>query len=370
VVGIFALMAGTIAGCGESPRTDSTPTKGSEPQAAAGSREVKRIIILENGNSPFWDAARAGMQDAERQLKLNDAGLRAVLEVNDGSPGGQLEKLQQFNSQSDIAGVGISALDADNAAIAEEMRKLRKRGVHVVTIDSDVNRDTMANARFAFIGSNNLAAGAQLGVCARVLRPEGGGYVTFVGRTGAQNAKERINGFKDGAGSKFTSLDSMGDDTDRNRARENVRNAIQNHGDRLKTLVGIWSYNAPAVTDVVKETGRRKDFTIVVFDAEPITIQEMAAGNVDALMVQNPFQMGFQGVRMLKAMYEKDEKTIHEMLPSTGKPDGDIYDTGLKIVIPDARAAEFKRELFDTNVELIPLGKFKEWLAGYGLDGS
>jgi ribose transport system substrate-binding protein len=331
--------------------------------------QTKRIIILENGNSPFWDAARAGLQDAAKRLKLKHAGLSAVLEVNDGTPAGQLEKLQQFNTQSDIAGVGVSAVDADNAAIAEELRKLKSRGVQVVTIDSDVGRDKFRDCRFAFIGTDNRLGGIELGRCARGLRPSGGGYVTFVGRTGAQNAIERINGFKEGAGPAFESLDSMGDDTDRTRARDNVRNAIQNHKGRLTTLVGIWSYNAPAIADVVKELGNRKDFTIDVFDAEPIAVKEMAAGNIDAMVVQNPYQMGYSGVRLLKALYENDQKTIHEMLPNLGQPDGDLYDTGLKIVVPSS-ASPLKRSMFGPKTEFLSLDQFKEWLARYSLEGS
>jgi ribose transport system substrate-binding protein len=331
--------------------------------------DVKRIIILENGNSPYWDAARAGMQDAAKELKFKQAGLRATLEVNDGTPGGQLEKLQQFNSQSDIVGVGVSALDADNVAVVEEMRKLQKRGVQVVTIDSDVSRDKFRDCRFAFIGTDNRVGGHELGACAKGLLPGGGGYVTFVGRTGAQNAIERIDGFKEGAGSKFQSLDSMADDTDRNRARDNVRNAIQNHKGKLKALVGIWSYNAPAIADVVKELGRRQDYTVVVFDAEPIAIQQIAAGSIDAMVVQNPYQMGYQGVRLMKALYEKDQKTVQEMLPHNGQPEGDLYDTGLKIVVPNSQSP-LKRELFGAKTEFLTLDAFKKWLDRYGLEGS
>ncbi len=372
-----AALAGVLAGCGGGSSTtasrDANATKSAGGQAAAGKTsapsEIKRIIILTNGNSPFWDAARAGLQDAERELKLKSAGLRAVLEVNNNTPEGQIEKLQQFNSQGDIVGVGISALDEDNVAVADELKKLKQRGVHVVTVDSDVSRSKYRDVRFAFIGTDNVIGGRELGVCARGLRPEGGGYVTFVGRTDAQNAKERIGGFADGAGSKFKSLDTMADDGPRDRARENVRNAIQNHKEKLKTLVGIWSYNAPAIADVVKELGKRKDYTIVAFDAEPIAIQEMSAGNIDAMIVQNPYQMGYQGVRLLKALYENDQKTIKDMFPRQGQPDGDVYDTGLKVVVPDARSP-LKPGMFGKSTEFLTLDKFKQWLAQYGLEGS
>jgi ribose transport system substrate-binding protein len=374
-----APVALALAGCEETskPSASSAPAASAKPAAAnqadgaaaADTKDLKRIIILENGNSPFWDAARAGLQDAENELKLRQAGMRAVLEVNDSAAAGQLEKLQQFGTQPDIIGLGISAVDADNVAVAEELRKLQKKGVKIVTIDSDVDRDKFRDCRFAFIGTDNLVGGRELGACAKGLRPAGGGYVTFVGQIGAQNAIERIKGFADGAGPKFQSLDTAADGMDRPRARENVRNAIQNHKGKLTTLVGIWSYNAPAITDVIKELGVRKDFTIVVFDAEPIAIQQIAAGNIDAMVVQNPYEMGYQGVRLMKALYENDQKTVAEMLPHHGQPDGDLYDTGLKIVVPDDKSS-LSPSLFGSKTEFLTLEKFKTWLEKYRLQGS
>src|SRR5262249_27367822 len=157
---------------------------------------------------------------------------------------------------------------------------------------------------------------------------------TFVGRLGAQNAMERMEGVRQGAGDRVKALDKMGDDNDRERAKENVRNAIANHPD-LNVLVGIWSYNAPAIADVVKEKNRRKDFTVIAFDAEPNAITYMSQGMIDAMVVQNPYEMGFQGVRLMKALVQNDQSAIREILPNLGKPDGDIYDTGIKVVVPD-----------------------------------
>jgi ribose transport system substrate-binding protein len=348
-------------------KTGTTKSAGGAPTDAK--KDTKRIILLENGNSPFWDAARAGLQDAENDLKLRQSGLRTALEVNDSTSAGQLEKLQQFGTQPDIVGIGISAVDAANVAVAEELRKLQKKGVKVVTVDSDIDRDKFRDCRFAFIGTENLIGGHELGVCAQALRPTGGGYVTFVGHPDAQNAIERIRGFKEGAGAKFQALDNMTDGGDRPRARENVRNAIQNHKGKLTTLVGIWSYNAPAITDVVKELGVRKDYTIVVFDAEPIAIQEIGEGNIDAMIVQNPYEMGYQCVRLLKALHEGDQNTVQTMLPHHGQPEGDLYDTGLKVVVPDDKSS-LTPALFGPKTEFLTLGKFRMWLKKYGLQGS
>ncbi|HEV3025051.1 MAG TPA: substrate-binding domain-containing protein [Pirellulales bacterium] len=354
--------AGNVAGAGKKPGAPSA-----RPANSAGG-DLRRIILLTNGNSPFWDTGAAGLQAAEKELGLHEAGLAAVVEVNDGTPQGQIDKLRQFGSQADVAAIGVSVIDAANAAIADEMRKLQDQGIQVVTIDSDVEREAFRDARFAFIGTDNLVAGRELGTALAHLLPKGGEYVTFVGRTGAQNAIERVDGVAQGAGGKFKSLDNMGDDIDRDRAQENVRNAIINHP-KLKALVGIWSYNAPAIVHVAKELDRRKDFTIAVFDAEPVAIKDMDEGNVDVMVVQNPFQMGYQGVRLMKALIEKDDLTIKEMLPNRGDAEGDLVDTGLKVVVPDG-ATPLAAGQFGAKTEFLKLSEFKEWLAKYGLEGS
>ncbi|WP_157605465.1 substrate-binding domain-containing protein [Schlesneria paludicola] len=369
---LFALVV--CLGCEPSiPKGTSKPGADASAPAgdagtSAGNSSLKRLIILSNTDSPFWDACREGVLATNSELKLKESGLIAVLDVNDGTAQGQLSKLQQYGTQSDIAGIGISALDAENVAIADELRAIQKKGIKILTIDSDVKRESFRDARHAFVGTDNAGAGRVLGICAKALRPEGGEYVAFVGRSGAQNAIDRIGGFGEGAGEKFHFKDTMTDDTDKTKARDNVRNAMRNHPN-LNVLVGIWSYNAPAIVDIVKETNRRKDFSVVVFDAEPTAITAMADGNIDVMVVQNPFQMGYQGIRALAALVTDNKAVLTEMYPKFGQPDGDVYDTGLKVVVPNTDSP-IKGDLFEKGVEFITLDKLQEWMKKYGLTGS
>ena len=348
--------------------TRETATPDSSGNAAAPAGGTRRLILLTNGDSPFWDACRAGMEDAKKELKLADAGFDAILDVNNGQVDGQISKLRQYASQNDIAGVAISAINAQNANVADELRKLKKKGVAVVTIDSDVDRAKYRDARTCFIGTDNFKGGEELGVCAKLLLPDGGEYATFVGLTGAQNAKERIDGFAKGAGEKFKSVNNLSDDFDRSKARENVRNAIRNNAD-LKALVGIYSYNAPAICDVVTQMENRVKFKIITFDAEPDAIKQMGNGTIDAMMVQNPYQMGYQGVQVLKSLVLDDQAKLKELLPNLGQPDGDIYDTGLKVVVPEGDTP-LKKDAFSPKTQYVTLPEFREWLKKYNLTGS
>lgn len=373
----LAVLGLMLSGCAEDIKKETpseTPTLGTPsgstdsqtPQTNPG--QLKRLIIVTNGNAPFWDACRAGMLDAERELQLSAAGFTAVFEVNNATPEGQVDRLKQYGTQSDVAGVAISVTSADNVAIADEMRNLRAKGVQVLTVDSDMERSTLRDTRTAFIGTDNSEGGRVLGLCAHGLRPAGGEYVAFFGIPSAQNVTDRTGGFDRGAGESFVRKDLMADDMDPTRARDNVRNALRNHP-TLNTLVGIWSYNAPAITDVITEQKRRQDFTVVTFDADPGAVTAMGQGNIDAMVVQNPYAMGFETIKLLKALAQDDQAVVKEMLPKLGEPDGDIFDTGLKVVVPNTDSP-LKKEMFPDNVQFMPLTEFKAWLDKYGLSGS
>lgn len=369
LIAAAALLALAISsGC-----NSSTNSSGDGGSSSGG----KRVILLTNGADPFWDAMFVGMQDAQRDFKLAEAGLQTKMEVNDGTPKGQIDRLRQFANQTDIAAVAVSVTDAKNPAIARAMEDCQKAGIKIIAIDSDVDRNMNRAARFAYLGTDNVIGGQELGKAAAGIRPDGGKYATFVGLKGAANAIERIDGFAQGAGEKFVQVENLGDDMDLSTAQKNVRDALDRHPD-LTTLVGIWAYNAHAIAQVVGERKLRDKVTIVTFDAAPKAIADMTTGQIDAMVVQNPYEMGYLGTKLMKALIEDDHAAIHELYPSynaeakkfdESNPDGDILTTGLRVVHPDS-GSPLKKEAFAETTEFISLSDFKKWLADHNLTGS
>jgi ribose transport system substrate-binding protein len=369
-IGVLA-AAGLAGGCSGGSGGNSVTT-GSDRQGAA-SGPTKRIIFVTNGDDPFWDACLSGLNEGAKQHKLAEAGLSVHRDVNNGTAEGQIEKLRQYATQDDIAGVAISVIQADNLAIVEEMRNLQKKGVKVITVDGDVNREQFRDARTFYIGTDNIVGGRTLGTAARaLLQAKGvkeGGYVQFAGFTDNDNARSRMNGVKETIGQEYTEKDRSADGMDLQKARDNVRNALANHKD-LVALIGIWAYNAPAIADVVTEQNVRDKLVVATFDAQDLAIRAMEKGKIDVMVVQNPFDMGVQAVRLMKAMIQDDQTTIREMFPRQGETDGDIYTTGLRVVVPSAESP-VKKELFDPGVvEYMVLPEFKAWLEKYGLTSS
>ena len=346
---------------------------GGGPATPASKSGTKRIVFLINMADPFWDACNEGYKEGAKHWKLEEAGMSATWESNDGTPQGQIDKLRQFASQPDIVGVAISAIQADNEAIVEELKNLKAKGVHIITVDNDVNRDMYRDVRTYYIGTNNMDAGKVLGAATKTILESKnvtkGAYVQFVGDTGADNARARMDGMKAGLGENYTERDRMAGGNNITRNQQNVRDALTNHSD-LVCLVGIYAFNGPAIAEVVKDRQARDKVTAVTFDAAEGSLEAMGEGNLDAMCVQNPFDMGFQAVRLLKAMHEKDEAAQKEMYPNFGQPDGDIYTTGLRIVAPDT-GSPLKADQFDSKVvEFMTLTQMREWLAKYKLKSS
>jgi ribose transport system substrate-binding protein len=352
----------SISGCSGG----ANPAGGAKSDAA-GSGSAKRIIMLINGDVPFWDTMFAGMKDAQRDLKLGDAGYKVEMDKNDGTTRGQLDKLTQYANQTDVAAVAISPLDAKSTQLANALRKLRKQGIAVLTIDSDMDRETARDSRFAYMGTDNVAGGRELGKAALGLRPGGAKYAAFVGIPSAANAEERMRGFDEVGGSKLQRLDYLADDTDRSKVLKNVLDTLDKHPD-VDMLVGIWSYNADGIAKTVRQKGIRDKVAVVCFDAEEPAIRDMQEGLIDVLVVQNPYEMGYDGVRLMKALLENDNATIHELLPKWNVEkkefdavDGDVFPTELRVVVPDDRSP-LKKEMFEASTKFFTLPEFKQWL--------
>ncbi len=339
------------------------------------SGQLKRIIIVSNNDDPWWTAMDRGMHDAADAFNFEAAGYRVVLDQGDGTDIDQIEKLNQYANQIDVAAVGVSPINPDSSGTIEAMRKLREQGVVLVTIDSDVDRHRFRDARFAYLGTNNFVAGQKLGKAARTIAPDGADYATFVGIKTVDNAVKRIEGFAKGAGEGFSELDSLGDGVDPDRAQQNVVNVLSNHPN-LGMLVAIWAHNADAIVTIVKQQQVQDQVNVLTMDASEKALRHMQDGIIDAMVVQNPYQMGYEGVRLMRALLEEDYQTVKNYYPSfdpeTGKfdeEDGDILNTELRIVVPDA-SSPITRETFGDSLQFFYLKDFQIWLAERKLRSS
>ncbi len=106
-------------------------------------------------------------------------------------------------------------------------------------------------------------------------------------------------------------LDTRTDQADVARARQNAEDALIRHPG-LDGMVGLWSYNTPAILGALRDAGRLGEIQVVAFDEEEETLQGIADGYVHGTVVQQPYEFGYQSVRILSAVVRGEDPGIPE----------------------------------------------------------
>ena len=298
-------VLGLVAGCTPKADTDAntsasggTSTGGNTASGGGDSKKAVKVAFVTNNSSDFWTIARKGTEKATQE----DPGISVEFKLPGQGTAAEQKTILDDLLAKGIEGIAISPVDPANGT---QMLNDAAGKALVVTQDSDAPESNRA----CYIGTDNVAAGKQAGEEIKRALPQGGGIMVFVGSLDAQNAKERYEGIKQAlAGSNVKILDARTDDTDRVKAKSNVADAMVKNPD-LKMAVGLWSYNGPAILNAVKEANKVGQVKIVCFDEEAETLAGVESGAIDATIVQQPYEFGYQSIKAMAA-YLRGDKTV------------------------------------------------------------
>jgi ribose transport system substrate-binding protein len=288
--------------------------------------KVVRLGFVTNNPSEFWKIATAGIHKYEQEAKVQ---VDIKMPPN-GTPEDQNQILQNLTSQ------GYDALSVSVIAPNDQVDVLNKvaNKANLITFDSDAPK----SKRLLYIGTNNYDAGKVLGGEIVKLLPNGGKIAVFVGTFSADNASQRLNGIVDAiAGHKIEIIDKRADNTDRAKARSNVEDIINANPD-LGLVVGLWNYNGPAIAAAIDGLGKKGKVLAAVFDEDDGTLDGIAAGLIQATVVQKPFMFGYLSAKWMHELAVKGA-AAKAALPPSG-----IIDTGVE-VIDKSNVGAFKAKL-------------------------
>ena len=291
----------------------------------AAAQDKPTLAFVVNGASDFWKAAEAGVKKAQAELPDYNMELKYPEQASVAIQ----QRLMDDLVTAGVKAIMVSAVDPKTST--DGLNKIASETA-LFTTDSDAPQTN----RVAYIGSSNVDAGKQAAEIAKKAMPDGGKCMGFVGLLGADNAKERIQGMKDGLeGSKIELVDVRGDDIDQTRAKANVEDTLVANPD-INCMVGFYSYNTPRIYEALRDSGKLGQITVVGFDDDPITLGGIKEGNIAATVVQQPFEWAYQGMKLMAAYVGGDKSGIPAdgliIVPTKiiGKDDVDAYAANLK----------------------------------------
>ena len=266
---------------------------------AATAADKKTLVFVVNGASDFWKIAEAGVKKAQGELPNYDLQFK----YPEQAAAAVQQRVMEDLVAAGASAIMVSAVDPKNQT--EGLNKIAEQAL-LFTTDSDAPK----SKRVAYIGSSNTDLGKEAGKLMLKALPNGGKCVCFVGLLGADNARERIEGVKEVLkGSKVELVDVRGDEIDQTRAKRNVEDTLAAMPD-VSCLVGFYSYNTPRIYEVLKEAGKLGQIKVIGFDEDPITLGGVKEGSIVGTVVQQPFEWGYQGMKLMAKYLEKDKSGI------------------------------------------------------------
>ena len=294
---LLLLFACLCISCG-APGNQNVSNAPANGNASSTGKSFKLAFVTNNA-SDFWTIARKGTEKAAKEIPGIDVEFRIT---SDGTAAEQQRVVDDLLAKG-INGIAISPVDPANQT---PMLNRAASQALVVTQDSDAPTSN----RTCYIGTDNVEAGRQAGRLVKEAIPQGGKIMVFVGVLDAQNARERYQGLKEVlAGSNIQIVDVRTDNTDRVRAKSNASDTLVNVPD-IAGLVGLWSYNGPAILSAVKEANKVDKVKIVAFDEEDETLGGIRDGAIYATVVQQPFEFGFKSMELMAKILNGDKSGI------------------------------------------------------------
>jgi ribose transport system substrate-binding protein len=281
-------LAAVVPGCG----------KGHNETADGPPQKKLKLAFVCNNSSDFWSIVRLGCEFGVSQVA---PGVDLDFREPEGHSVAEQQNIVSNLVAGGVDGIAISAIDPDSQT--ELLNSIAPRAL-LVCVDGDVEK----SKRVCYIGSDNVAAGKQAAELLKTALPQGGKVALFVGYLNAQNARDRIEGLKSGlAGSNIEIVGTLVDDSKSILAEKNALDTLAKYPD-LAGMVGLFSYDGPALLSAVRGAGKAGHVQIVCFDEDNETLAGIAAGDICGTIVQKPFLIGSETiVRMAK--YLRGDKT-------------------------------------------------------------
>ncbi len=283
ILALILTLFVTACGGSTSPSTSTT----------SGTSNLKLIVIPKTLGSSYWDIVQQGAQCAASRLSNVNIiwdGTTAETDV-----AGQISLLQNYITQKPD---GIIYAATDAKALVQIDTQATQSKIPIENIDSGT---TPQPSNVPLFATNNTASAAKAAdLLGAALNGTGNiAIIEFV--KGSATNDQRVGGFKTELAAKYPNINIVADQ----QSNSDVNTALSVTQDILSKyphLDGIFAANdqsAQGAAEAVKAAGLKGKVKIVGWDASDVTIADLQDGTISDLVLQNPFKMGYDSVKVM-----------------------------------------------------------------------
>jgi ribose transport system substrate-binding protein len=300
----------------------------------SGSKSTKKltVAVIPKGTShEFWKSIHAGSIKAAQELSAPGAEVEIIWKgpLREDDREQQIQVVEGFTSQG-VNGIVLAPLD--NRALARPVEEAQRAGVPTVIIDSGLE----SNSIVSFVATDNRKGG-MLGADRLGELLGGKGKVILLRYAeGSASTEQREAGFLEEMKQKYPNIELISADqyagATRDTAKRAAENLLNRFGDDVQGIFCPNESTTAGMLSALQDAGKAGKVMFVGFDATQMFIDAMKAKQLHGIVVQNPFNMGYLGVR-----------TMVEHLQ--GKGVEKRIDTGVAVITPDNLDAQQSQAL-------------------------
>lgn len=289
---ILMLTAGLLAACGASGSTATgtdSPSEGGSSSGSGAEEEIYIPIISKGFQHQFWQAVKAGAEQAGQEL-----GVRITFEgpETESQVDKQIEMLQAALDKKPSA-IGFAALDSQ--ASIPYLKKAQENNIPVIAFDSGVESDIPVTTA----STDNMAASALVAdKMAKLIGNEGKIAMVVHDQTSVTGVSRR-DGFKKQIEDKYPNIeivDIQYGGGDHLKSTDLAKAMMQAHPD-LKGIFGANEGSAVGVINAVTEMKKEGQIVVVGFDSGKAQIDAIKNGTMAGAITQNPVGIGYETVK-------------------------------------------------------------------------
>lgn len=270
--------------------------------SAAQAKEEMYIPVVSKGyQHEFWQTVKLGSDTAAKELgvKTSFVGPAAETQISE-----QIQLMEDMMARQPDA-ILLAALDSN--ALVVPVEEAKSRGIEIATFDSGINSEIPKS----FIATNNVKAGADAAkTLGKMLGGEGKvGIIAHV--AGTQNAMERSNGFIDAMAKHYPNikvLEVQYSDGDPQKAMDKTIDMVRANPD-ISAVYATNEGSTLGVANAIDSLGIAGKVKVMGFDSTEGIIAFLKAGTIQGFVVQDAYQIGYQGLKTLYNVLEGKKVT-------------------------------------------------------------
>jgi ribose transport system substrate-binding protein len=247
----------------------------------------KVVAVIPKGNADlFWQTVHAGAVKASREHNVDI--------VWDGPPNETdiSTELQILETMINRRVDAIALAPSDREALANTVNRAASEGMPVVIYDSAIATDKYVS----FVATDNFAAGEMAGERMGEILHGKGDIIMVKTTPGGASTTAREDGFKKVITTKFPGIHIV-DERFGKAVVATSLDVTENMLTAHPNVDGIFCSNESGTNGAIQALrSRGTKAKVVGFDWSPTTLAALAAGRIDSLVIQNPFQMGYEAV--------------------------------------------------------------------------